>query len=483
MQKNFARGLALLLLVVVGVNPLFSASLENIVKNSLEASSQMQSYQLLKQNTALTVSIDDTEDELGIEVKSGNVYATYDTTNNGYEFGTSDSSVTFTLPNDEETTITVGTGSTSLFPSLSGYAISPYVSVGHTLTYGETGDNRSALLSKETLLLGDHTYDTNVLGFKTSLYQQIISLLATEKSINETKKEIEDTQTEIDNELKLRTMDENSLSYQGKRNTLESLENSLSSQEANAALIRQQYKTLTGLNWDGVTDIPLASLSFTVNPKGNTFVSLKAIALDIAKEDLKVEQARLTNRTLGLSGTISSSSTNETYSSSTITTGSTTTDLSGSLNALYTGKTFSFGGSVAGTYAFDTGDFSPTLTVSGSWNNDNTSTVDKLNLQKLQNKVLLAQIEYNDALNTYLYDATSLSGDIAAWKLSHSLQTNTEAYHQRELTQQKALFEKGLARESEVAEAAFTIAQDVYDRNIDLLEGLVLQNQIDSLLL
>jgi hypothetical protein len=107
--------------------------------------------------------------------------------------------------------------------------------------------------------------------------------------------------------------------------------------------------------------------------------------------------------------------------------------------------------------------------------------VDTLNLQKLQNKVLLAQIEYNDALNTYLYDATSLNGDIAAWKLSHSMQANTEAYHQMELTQQKALLKKGLVRESGVADAAFTVAQDAYDRNIDLLEGLVLQNQIDSL--
>jgi hypothetical protein len=482
MQKNFARGLVLLLLVV-GVNPLFSASLEDIIKNSLEQSSQMQSYQILKQNTALTVSIDDSDDELGIEVKSGDVYTTYDTTNDGYEFGTDDSSVTFTLPNDEKTTITVGTGSTSLFPSLSGYSISPYVSAGHTITYGETGDNRSALLSKETLLLGDHTYATNVLSFKTSLYQQIISLLTTEKSISETKKQIDDTQTEIDNALKLRTLDENSLSYQGKTNTLESLKNSLASHEANAVLIRQQYKVLTGLPWDGVTDISEPNLSFAVNPNGNISVSLKAIALDIAKEDLKVEQARLTNRTLGLTGTISASSTNETVSSSTITTGSNTTDLSGSLGALYAGKTFSFGGSVAGTYEFDTGDVTPTLTVSGSWNNNNTSTVDKLNLQKLQNKVLLAQIEYNDALNTYLYDATSLSGDIATWKLSHSLQANTEVYHQRELTQQKALFEKGLVRESEVAEAAFTIAQDGYDRDIALLKGLVLQNQIDSLLL
>jgi hypothetical protein len=278
-------------------------------------------------------------------------------------------------------------------------------------------------------------------------------------------------------------MDENSLSYLEKRNTLESLENSLSSHEANAALVRQQYKVLTGLTWDGVTDIPQPDLSFAVNPNGNSSVSLKAIALDIAKEDLKVEQARLTNRTLGLKGTISSSNTNETISSSTITTGSTTTDLSGSLGALYAGKTFSFGGSVAGTYEFDTSDFTPTLTVSGSWNNNNTSTVDTLNLQKLQNAVLLAQIEYNDALNTYLYDATSVSGDIAAWKLSHSLQVNTEAYHQRYLTQQKARFEKGLVRESEVAEAAFTVGQDVYDRAIDLLNGLVLQNQIDSLLL
>ncbi|AEV29023.1 hypothetical protein SpiGrapes_1206 [Sphaerochaeta pleomorpha str. Grapes] len=478
MQKNYTRALTSLLVFALGIIPLFSASLSDIVQKALASSSQIQSYQLIKSNSDLAVSISDSENQLGIEVKSGEVSTTYDNTLDGYIFGTSDASVTFTLPDEGDTSITVGTGSTQCMPSNSGYSISPYVAAGHTITYGETGDERSTLLSKQNSLLGNYTYDSNVTSFQSSLFEQVISLLTIEKSIKETEKKIADLKTEIENSLKLKTMDEKSLSYQGKMNTLESLRSSLASFQSNATLVKQQYTVLTGLVWEGVSDIPVPDLSFTPNPKGNTSVALKALAWDIAKEDLKFEQAKQTNRTLGLSGSVSVPSTNVTTAN---TIGSDITRVKGSIGGQFSAKTFSLGASASGSYNFDSGDFTPTLTVSGSWNNNSTSLVDKLNMQKLENQVMLAQIDYSNALTKYLYDASSLNGEIAAWNLAQALMENTVLYHTQVLQQQRTLLEKGLARLSDVEDAAFTVELDSYEANIQLLNGLVLQNKIHSL--
>jgi hypothetical protein len=480
MQKNYARALTSLLAVALGITPLNSASLTDIVQKALVSSSQIQSYQLIKTNSDLAVSISDVEDQLGIEVKSGDLSTTYDPDYDSYVFSTSDASVTFTLPEDESTRIIVGTGTTGYVPSQSVYTFSPYASVVHTITYGETGDERSSLLSKQSSILGSYTYDSNVTSFETSLFEQVISLLTTEKSIKETEKEIADLKTEIDNALKLKTMDEKSLSYQGKINSLESLKSSLVSLQSNAALVEQQYTVLTGLVWEGVSDIPSPNLAFTSNPNGNTNVGLKALAWDIAKEDLKVEKANYTNKTLDLSGTLSVSSANSSDTYGTVSF-SDDSDLSSSFGADFSAKTFSLGGSVSASYDFDSGNFTPTLTVSGSWNNNSTALVDKLNMQKLENQVMLAQIEYNNALTTYLYDAASLNGEIASWNLTQALTENTATYHRQVLEQQKNLLQKGLATNSDVTDAAFTVEQDSYETNIQLLKGLVLQNKIHSL--
>ncbi|WP_320128131.1 hypothetical protein [uncultured Sphaerochaeta sp.] len=476
MLKKYARGILALLVVSLYIPPLFSASLGDIVKNALGSSSQMKMYLLSKQNAELAVSIDEADDQLGIEIRSGDLSTTYSSSLDAYVLSSSGSSVTFTLPDDGDTTISVGTGSTDYIPTLSAYATSPYLSATHTITFGETGDNRSALLGKQNTLLGGYTYENSVTNFKTSLYQQIISLLTTEKNIKDTEKQIADIQTELDNALKLKILTPESLSFQEKNNSLESLKGTLASLQANSELVKQQYTSLTDLNWEGVTDIPDPELSFSTNPNGNSQVKLKMMALEIAKEDFKVEQARQTNRILGLSGSVTLPTANATNTLFTKGSG-----VKSSLGAELSGKTFSLGASASASYDFDSGKINPGMTISGSWNNDNTSLVDTLILQEFENKVLLAQIEYNNTLSEYLYDASSLIGELASWKLSHSLLENAMQYHRQVLVHQKDLFARGLARQADVLAASFMIEQDSYDFTIDMLKGLVLQNKIHSL--
>ncbi|MDD4449350.1 MAG: hypothetical protein PHS76_01425, partial [Sphaerochaeta sp.] len=138
-------------------------------------------------------------------------------------------------------------------------------------------------------------------------------------------------------------------------------------------------------------------------------------------------------------------------------------------------------GELAGTYNLTNNSFKPSLSVSGSWNNNPTLASDALTLQKLENEVLIANLAYQTALNEYLQNAAALESNIAAWNMTHALQRQSMEYNLALLKQQQTLFEKGLATKADVDDAAFTVEMDAYTLASTLLDGLKLENQIRTL--
>lgn len=212
-------------------------------------------------------------------------------------------------------------------------------------------------------------------------------------------------------------------------------------------------------------------LAFEKNPKGNTSVALKALAVELAQEDLKLAKAALTNKTLRINGGM------DVVNSST----STSNSIGGQVGADFSAKNYTLGASFSGSYNLDAKNFSPTLTVSGSWNNNSTQLTEKLNIQKLENSAILASISYNDALQEYLYSASSIQSQVASWQLEYELLESTISYNVKALEQQEALFAKGLTTKSSVDNARFAVGQDEYEKALTLLKGLVLENSIRSL--
>lgn len=138
-------------------------------------------------------------------------------------------------------------------------------------------------------------------------------------------------------------------------------------------------------------------------------------------------------------------------------------------------------GKVSGTYDFDANEFTPTVSVSGSWSNNPTSKTDSLTVQQLQNEVLKAEIAYTTAKDEYQQSATGLENSIASWNLKYTLLKQTMDYHKQVLSQQEDLLSRGLATQREVDEAAFTLEMDAYDLATTLLEGLQVENEIRTL--
>nr|WP_321305204.1 hypothetical protein [uncultured Sphaerochaeta sp.] len=477
MHNRRIRGMVLCLVLIIGTTSAFSQSLEDIVSRALGESTQMQDLEITKNNALLTQSISQAEDDVGITVSSGEVSATYDPSANAYQFMTSGMGASFLLPNDGETTITVSTGTMRYLPNGSAFAISPKVSASHSLTYGYTTDNRESLANRQTEVLATSSYESSKLTFANTIYKQISSLLENEKSIKQTEKQIADLRLDLEQNLSLKLIREGSLTHETQKQAIASQEATLSGLQASRELLLRQYATLTGSTWEGVDSIPEPVLDFSSNEEGNSNVLMQSLALSMAKEDLALKMAEFENKSLKLSGGIASSTIDTVFNNYKGDINTITPEFSATL----AGKQFSLTGKVEGTYDISKNDFTPTVSVSGSWSNNPTSTTDSLTVQKLQNEVLLAEIAYANAKNDYQQSVTSLENRIASWNLSYMLLGQTMDYHQQVLNQQQDLAERGLATKSEVEDATFTVEMDAYDLAVTLLSGLQLENEISIL--
>lgn len=472
------RRLAVLLLVFATTVPLMALPLQDLIAQALSKSTSMQDLEYSKQKALLTVGLNQVKKELGIEVSSGEVIAVYDDSSNSYTFDATGVSAAFTLPNDGKTMIKVSTGSIGLDAPFSDYVISPVVSASHTLTYGYTADNRKDLLNRQTEVLALSTYESSKLNFTTSIYTQIDSLLENEKSIKQTEKDLADLKKTLEQNLALKLIRQESLTYQAQMQAIRTKEATLENLQSTRELLKRQFLLLTGLGWEGVEDISEPDLTFTSNPNGNSAVLLKSLALDLAKEDLALKKAEFTNTNLVLGGSFGVYSSNKT-SLANPTLSHEKINAAGSLT--YSANQFQISGELAGTYNLTNNSFKPSLSVSGSWNNNPTLASDALTLQKLENEVLIANLAYQTALNEYLQNAAALESNIAAWNMTHALQRQSMEYNLALLKQQQTLFEKGLATKADVDDAAFTVEMDAYTLASTLLDGLKLENQIRTL--
>ncbi|HKM06300.1 MAG TPA: hypothetical protein VJ869_04865, partial [Sphaerochaeta sp.] len=274
--KHLALIATLALLVLIPFS-LTSASLDEIIKTAYNSSEEMKRYELDKKNTELSVSIGEAKEELGISVSSGEVSATFQPTNNDYTFETKGAKATFTLPNDGKTTITVGTGAVSYTTDSNDYALNPTVSATHSFLYGESSDNRSTLLNRQSALLGTYTFQSNLIQFENSILNQIKSLLTNEKSINDTLKSIVVQEKGMSDALALKTLSKDSVAYKELENSMARLQSTLASLQSNQALLESQYTQLTSLPWEGIPSIAEPTLAFEKNPNGNISVALKAL--------------------------------------------------------------------------------------------------------------------------------------------------------------------------------------------------------------
>lgn len=460
------RRLVLAMTLLVTAMTLCAAPYSDILSGAKANSITLKNAEISYRNALISVDKNSLEDEVQITVSgSAKVSPSLSVS----------PSVKVVLPNDGSTTIEAAVPVTLDYSDASLYSASPSVTVKHL--FDLTGYDKKAItdLSNSKSLLGsEQTYQNAVISFETTVLNSIKSLLAAEKNLATQKYTLAENEKSLNDRVALGQITEGSVTWQQLSNQIAISRNTIASLERQIENAKAQYKTLTGMEWDGVTDLPEPDLSFTVLPTGNTSVIMKQIDAEIAKANLDAKNVQLNPQAVSVNGTLSSVNSNNVLK--------TTNSIDLNAGATYSQSNWSVGSSVGFSYnardnKFDT----PSLTISGNWQNKNTTKKDELELQSLSNMVIAAENSAQDELTSYIQSARSLELDILQYEYTRIQTESNSDYLKASLENVQALYEVGLATEAELRKARFNVEMDEYDTMSVIIDGLLLQNRIRQL--
>ena len=227
----------------------------------------------------------------------------------------------------------------------------------------------------------------------------------------------------LEQNLTLKLVKEDSLIHRASVQAIQSKKTTLEGLNTTRELYLRQFKNLTGFEWEGVSDIPEPNLLFNPDQSQSSTLKLKSLAVDLAKEDLAIQKATYTNKSLVVGGSVGGSASKT--KSKNILTGVEKIDyyndatIKGSASLI--ANQYKISGSVSATYDFEDNTFTPSLTIGGSWSNNPSSYSEGLKLQQLENAVLTAELAYRTAIDEFNQSVMTIQNSIASYVMNYSL--------------------------------------------------------------
>lgn len=451
-------------LSLIIVSSIFSISLDEIISGAKELSPTYQNMILSYENSLINIRSLENKDKIGVSV-SATVNPLYEDRLLSEEKGMSaSSSATLTLPNNGNTTISLGAGATALYD---GSSTVTTLSLGASHVFDFTGYNSS---DSEDLTLASTKYSTELskntseLNFEKTVINTVSALLGYEKNIKKLEKSYNDQKALVDKMDTLGTYSTTSTTYINTVNVLNQYEASLESAKKQYENAKANFEKVSGMEWTELDELPEPVLDLKVYDNGNTSVLLKSLSVSSAAESYKAQLAKENPMNLSLSGKINGSISD-----------TSSTSISGTV--AYTGDNWSL--SVAPGVSITKDKTTPSVTISGSWSNGGTqNTNDDDTLKAASNKVLSAENDYRDALSSYFEDAQSLSLRILSWQASYSNSKAALDYAKMVYENEKAMYEYGFSTEKDVNAALLNVISAEYDLKTTILDGLSLERDL-----
>ena len=450
-------------LSLIIVSSIFSISLDEIISGAKELSPTYQNMILSYENSLINIRSLENKDKIGVSV-SATVNPLYEERLLSEEKGMSaSSSATLTLPNNGNTTISLGAGVTALYD---GSSTVTTLSLGASHVFDFTGYNSS---DSEDLTLASTKYSTELskntseLNFEKTVINTVSALLGYEKNIKKLEKSYNDQKDLVDKMDTLGTYSTTSTTYINAVNVLNQYEASLESAKKQYENAKANFEKVSGMEWTELDELPEPVLDLKVYDNGNTSVLLKSLSVSSAAESYKAQLAKENPMNLSLSGKINGSISD-----------TSSTSISGTV--AYTGDNWSL--SVAPGVSITKDKTTPSVTISGSWSNGGTQNNDDDTLKAASNKVLSAENDYRDALSSYFEDAQSLSLRILSWQASYSNSKAALDYAKMVYENEKAMYEYGFSTEKDVNAALLNVISAEYDLKTTILDGLSLERDL-----
>ncbi len=466
-------------LVVLSIGcALFAADIDSIVQSAMESSQTIKTLEINRQNTELSWQTQDLEDDkVSVTVSTGNI--TVQKESSGSPVFSMGPSVDVALPETENgTVLSFGLDNTTRI-YISGnntVTLTPNAELTRTITIDSYTDSREEITKLMNRLQSNQSYQKSLLQFRGNVIQSIINIMEAETSLESTQLSYDRALADYESNIASGSITEGSLKDLQAQMKLENQRISLESQTTKHSNLISSFKETYGIDYSEPDEIRDADLTLETKEGGNTSVLAASYSLELAVQNLEVASG--TSKTIKLGAT---AETPFTYSG-TSTDNLWSSGIDGALSASMSGSNYSLGAKAGASYEYSfnssTGEFIPYITLTGKWTNDTSSDKDNLEMQTLQNKVILAQMDYADALESYSSSIKDIEQDIADLETEMAQFEVSARYNELILERTLEMYDVGLATQREVQDAQIDVENDEKQRTIYALEALLIENNI-----
>ncbi len=351
-----------------------------------------------------------------------------------------------------------------------GAMLGPEIALYHTFDWGTDDEELKRLEAGRARLSTERVYNETLIAADRTVISLIISILNNERSMIETEEEIRNLKKDLSDELALETLSEDSIIFIEEKLAIARAENELAVLKREHRYLEERFLTLTGMEWEGITDIP--SPVFPDISGVPSSLEEYYYDMEIAREEYNIAESENNPMYLRLGASADSSlylgtglmndgvrSFNDSITAQ-------------GLIELTAGE-WSLSASGGGTWT-ERNSFSPALSIGASWTRDTESELDDLELRTLLNDALIAANDYSDRKREFDEEREELIYSILSWQRSFSSNEGDIEYQKALSEYRKALYERGLGTEEELHDAKTSEELTLMERDILLLEGLQL---------
>lgn len=436
-----------------------ATTIDQILESAKENSPSYQNILLNYENGLLSIAQLEEDDKVSVSVNASASPLVQANTDN-VALNLDLTSVQVTLPNDGKTTFSGNVSLTTKYKT-GATSIGGGLGLSHTFDFsGYTNDIVDDINYASTKYTTERTRKMSELNFEKTVLSSILSILSAESSIKQAEFNIEKQQTAFDKLVALKTYTEESSVYINTLNTLNSLKSSLEASKEQYNQLINQYKTLTGLTWDGVDGLEAPNLSLTTYEDGNTEVLIQALNVQSSEETYKKAVANANPSFL---------KTNLSFSID----GDKKISLGGS--AQYNAKNWDV--SITPTFTISSGTVTPAVTISGSWKNDTSSSDSEIN--KALNNAKVATNSYLETLSEYQEESSSYALRILQYNSKLSQAQSNLDYKKTLLDNTQALYDLGLETVENLKSAELDYSLSQTDYLTVILDGLSLERDLE----
>lgn len=467
------RIIILSLVLLSGFSILSAKSLENLVKSSIDNSTQITNLELNKNYTMLSLEGSELKPKTKVSLSSEITKA-----GSSYTVGGGSSSLlsvvipgsyTPTSANQISDTTTINiAGSLDIDTDKSSVIPDGSLSLSHNFLIGDYTNNQKDINNQITLLKATQAYESGVITFKKNLYSYVTNILTNEKSQREFEKKIKDQEKTITDGLALNQFTKDALVYKQYNLILKTYKDTLENLKNQKQALLDNFKEYSGVDYQEVDTIREPNLEINNNFNDSISIQLAKLNVKLKQDDIDQVEREKTQKYLNVNTYVQSTP----YASI-------SEDNAVGLSATYGADNFTINAGTNLDFTLNTS-ISPTFRVGGTWTNDTTSESDLINNKLNENELISAQLTLNSTIQNDVLTKLNLNSQITNWIAQYKQLEDNIQFNEDNLKLNKQMFDLGLVSQKEIDDLSFDLEQLTYDKLSLLVEGLSLELDIEK---